>query len=195
MGGQLKGRVALAGLLLVVVVFGVALAVTPAARVRYWAWRARSSDRGVRLAARIRLMEIGRPAIDAVFPELVAGEAGDRLAEVPVSQRVVLVGRFEETPMQPIRGGPFVDWPFDVDPALAQGGHTVVRVRLEAAVFDPLARSFVKETSRPHRTLVAGSEAHKEDAVVKLFMVWLEEDDPLAAAVIEETKARLDLGR
>jgi hypothetical protein len=49
-------------------------------QVAYWKWRLGSVDPTTRSRARVELLRLGRPAIDDVFPELVAGEVMDLLA-------------------------------------------------------------------------------------------------------------------
>jgi hypothetical protein len=73
-----RGWLALSVLLLLLAGAGAGIAQSKPARVRFWAWRAGSSDRDVRRKARLRLLEIGRPAIDPLLAEVFLGEIRDR---------------------------------------------------------------------------------------------------------------------
>src|SRR5579872_654780 len=92
-----KGRVALLGLFLVIGGFALALATTRGARVRLWTWRMRSGDSETSRLARRKLIEIGRPDIDGVLPELVAREAEewDVFLQVETAHHHVFVGQCE----------------------------------------------------------------------------------------------------
>lgn len=74
-----KVRVSLVGLVLVVVAGGFTLA-SPRVRVAWIARGLRSEKPEVREATRKRLLELGRPTIDSVLPELVASELVEHAA-------------------------------------------------------------------------------------------------------------------
>ncbi|HZU96618.1 MAG TPA: hypothetical protein VFF73_08010, partial [Planctomycetota bacterium] len=181
-----KGWLAVAGLVVVLVGFGGALASTTPARVRYWAWRMRSSRRETRLVARTKLMEIGRPAIDGVFPELVSGEASDRLAVVPRFDRCGFVGLCTR------RGEQGLDCSLEViftDHFARNATHATVGW-LEAG--DPFLTAFGRDSRGAPRLLIVGSAtARGVPTVVPQLAMRLDVDDPLAPAVIEATSARI----
>ena len=92
MTGRTKGRLAVLGLVLVVLVFGVALARTERARVRFWTWRLHAG--GLEASdARLALLRIGRPAIDDVYPEIVA----DAVSIFAAREDVVVFGVATDT--------------------------------------------------------------------------------------------------
>jgi hypothetical protein len=171
--------------------FAVPLAVTPTARVRYWAWRMHSSSREVRLEARTRLMAIGRPAIDSVFPELVAGEVADRLASVPPGKRVAFVGRSEGLP-EVIIVTSTKRWPhYVLEHSLALPPETNLIVPECEWPEHSLAARLAPERGKTERTLVIGEDASRGILIDPLLMVRLPASDPLGPEVIEATRARL----
>ncbi len=93
----MKGLLALVLLGLLVLGAGSLLAVSPRARVRWYAWRMRSSDPAAAAGARLKLFELDRPAIDDVLPELVARELAARM---PLGGRVAVtaVGSWTYSP-------------------------------------------------------------------------------------------------
>lgn len=96
MTGATKGRVAVVALVLVVGAFGVAIAQTNWVRVHWWAWRATSTDPERAALARKKVLEIGWPAIEPVYPAVVAGEVADRVAAVgSQAPMIVFVGFWE----------------------------------------------------------------------------------------------------
>jgi len=190
-----KGPIAVGVLVLLLVAFGVALAVTPTARVRYWAWRMHSSSREVRLEARTRLMAIGRPAIDAVFRELVAGEVADRLASVPGPARVAFLGHARElTPrlMQVDGKGPPR---YVVEQSIVMPSDTILAVSGVASPEDPLAMTLARGAPATERKLVVGHTGNARFFVEALLTVPLPESDPLGPELIEATRARLAADR
>src|SRR5579883_2978918 len=77
------------GVALVFLAAMVLLAVRDPLRVRWHARGLESGDPNVRAASRAALLELGRPAIDAVYPDLVAQEVSE---EATVTSAVVIVG-------------------------------------------------------------------------------------------------------
>ncbi len=93
MSRRAKGTFSIAALLLVVGGFALALAFEGNLRVRWWAFRMHSGDRDVARRARLSLLEIGRPDNDTCYPELVALEIADRVAQLDSAATfVVFVG-------------------------------------------------------------------------------------------------------
>jgi hypothetical protein len=182
MTGRTKGRLALLVLVALVVAGAATLATTSSTRVRFWSWRMRSSDRAAREHARVRLLEIGRPEIDRVFAELVAGEVCDRIAAVGSGTFLVFAGR------EPI------------------GSFYTIEARLRGEpVVDSFARQFVVDTvTDPVGVALRGNDRGSLNLVAvrnpardpsALLVVTLKDDDPLTPAVIEETRLRLDAAR
>jgi hypothetical protein len=77
------------GLVLVFLAAMVLLAVREPILVRWHAHRLESSDPNARAASRAALLALGRPAIDGVYPDLVAQEVSE---EATVASAVVIVG-------------------------------------------------------------------------------------------------------
>ncbi len=191
MSRRAKGWLALFGLVLVVVGFGVALGTSRAARVRYWAWRMRSGDRETRLAARRRLLEIDRPGIDGVFADLVAGEASDRLAEVAPGERVAFVGSSAGLVSDHARPRPSDGFVYGVEVSLGRPLAKLVVVWLPPGGLDPIARTLACGSHGALRELVVGEGRAGKIEVHALLIVALAADDPLGPAVIEAMKAQL----
>ncbi len=145
-----------------------------------------SSDRAVRAKARLRLLEIGRPAIDGFFADIVAGEVVDRVAKVPVESRVIFVGREDHDDYHVVESSYFVDTPIqDVDGIRKIG-------------------FFVENGPDPTREILGRNR--KQGGRELVVIVWtshysrwlavaLPQNDPLAASVIEETQRRLAASR
>ncbi|HZU97314.1 MAG TPA: hypothetical protein VFF73_11505 [Planctomycetota bacterium] len=181
MSGQLKGRVALAGLALLLAGFGFALATAVTVRVRYWEWRMGSSERGVRVLARRSLLEIGRPAIDRVLPELVAAEVCERLATVPRPKRLVVLSGGPTTPVVDlVSGKPWKGFMFLEPVGSSPDGASVLVNRIE---------------QNPDHWIVVAERSDNDSAGMELLTMPLPREADLARAVIEETKARLEIGR
>ncbi len=87
-----KGWVAIAVLVLLLVGAGIGIARSVPARIRFLAWRARSTDPEVRRKARIELMNIGRPTIDPVLVDIFLLEVRERRTP---DARIVLTRRDE----------------------------------------------------------------------------------------------------
>jgi len=181
--GRTKARLALAGLGLVVAGFALALGLSEPARVRFWAWRMRSGDLRTRREARLKLLQIRRPAIDDVYADLVAGEVCDRLAGVVPEERVVFVGSPGMTWGHPHEQSYMVRVPLH-----SVGPVFVCDDRIEDS--DALVER-LDEPDSANRWLVAGHAKPGSSLLQKLLVVPVPESDPLSASVVEETRSRV----
>ncbi len=165
---------------ILIVAGSVVLATSAPARVRFWTWRMRSTDIETRRRARSKLLEVGRPAIDKVFPELVGSEACDRLAAAG-SKQINLFGS-----------------PKWCVARVGAGGRAVALENLsltcgEVVGVDLLADPAVVFGPRPRagsRVLVAGTsvvEARwgEELPLAPCFVMELPDDDELSQRVTE----------
>jgi len=186
-----KGWLASFGLVLVVVGFGVAFGATTAGRVRFWAWRMRSRDRETRLTARTRLLEVGRPEIDGVFVELIAGEVSDRLAGVPPGERVAFLGSSTGAVAEPTLPGLAQGLVYEVEISVTRPLPPSMVVWLPKDGLDPVAEALRRGSHGRVRELVVGREMAGENGVQAPLLVGLTADDPLGFAVIDATTSRV----
>ncbi|HZU95195.1 MAG TPA: hypothetical protein VFF73_00700 [Planctomycetota bacterium] len=190
-----KGWLAVVFLALVLGGFVAGFATTPATRARFWAWRAGSSDRKARLKARERLLDIGRPAIDSVYVDLVAGEICDRLAAVPARDRVVFVGCCEAgANLAPgAKGGTSVG--YFVERSFASPCERYMIVRVPETWPDPVAEGLAAKPVGALRMLVIGRWDPRHGNLDALLVARLAAEDPLAATLVEEARARVESAR
>jgi hypothetical protein len=191
--GRAKGRLALLVLAAIVVGGGAFLTMSPSVRVRYWSSRMRSGDPAARKHARERLLAIGRPSVDRVYAELVAGEVCDTIAAVPSS--IAFVGR-RLRPRSPV---------FMVTASFGTSSGTL-RVGEEVTIFTlSLVPRIGRESSDPASHQLVVSDGGPRDPTAPGWtmpydyraapIVNLPAEDPLSPAIIEETKLRLDGAR
>jgi hypothetical protein len=164
---------------------GFALVAEKPARVRYWTWRMRSSDQEAWRAARLKLLEIGRPSIDGVLAELVAREVEDRIpASVESGTTVVaFVGRVASSSSFIVEEGP---------ERVGLETHTNITAPTRDRAFSLLEDK--RDRGRRMLVLVLDEPADKYSPVGyyrELLVVALPEDHVLARSVIDAAKARL----
>ncbi len=162
-------------------------------------WLARglySEDRAVREETRQRLLALGRPRIDAVFPEIVASE----VAEHAQGGCLVFVGRVVRR--SPGGSGSMPSAYYDAETVLG-----LFTFNYEACETDRRHPSDVQWTNgeggpvvpeSPTATLLAKHDAHRELVVAKAatmnyyFALTVPlDDDPLAPTIIEAVQNRL----
>jgi hypothetical protein len=198
-------RLRRAGVVLVVgalVSVGIALA-QPGVRARVAAhWHAAhlsSRDPMVRTQARLALLDIGRPAIDGVYPELIASEIADELTGT--KDTVAFVAR--------CNGPTETSWPnliqlgLEVEATLSEAGPRTSGGRI--AVFSapgwpsivcPVAQRLIPHevsrvlvVARKQEWLGSHSGPPTEDVLELHVLIPL--DDDLAPAVLEAVRERL----
>jgi hypothetical protein len=190
-----KGWLAVLFLMLVLGGFVAAFATNPAALARFWSWRAGSGDRKARLKARAKLLEIGRPAIDSVYVDLVAGEVCDRLEAVPARERVVFVGCCEAGAnlAAGTKGGSSVG--YFLERSFAAPCEHYTAVLIPETWPDPVAESLAAKPVSALRMLVVARRTKSPPATTALVVVRLAADDPLVSTIIEEARARVEGAR
>ncbi len=184
-----RGRVAALVLTLAVLVLAAPFAsstVRTGVEVRWLTYRMRSDDRAVREQARLRLLGIGRPTIDAIYPEVVADEVADEspgcsifIGRVASRKRASPPGLDQMTLDYELR---LRDSPREFWSCFVEGAPACPTARL---LFDPDARRELV-VCRPH----SGGSSH--EMVWTVLEVAVPLDDDLAPAIIEAVKKRLE---
>ncbi len=190
-----RGRVAALVLALGVLVLAAPFAnstVQANVEVKWLAYRMRSEDRAVREEARHRLLEIGRPSIDEVFPEVVAGEVENAAFETPGSVFVAEVASRRKGTTE-FRGIPYpcithYMTEADLRDATAEVGRSWELPGLPAS-----RNGMLLWREQARRVLVVFGKPTFRN-LEKPTYIRLEvplDDDPLAPAIIEAVKVQL----
>jgi hypothetical protein len=142
-----------------------------------------SGDREVRAKARVHLLEIGRPSIDPVYADVVAGEMADRSAETAFE--LILV------PVDPKDGSYWFGRSQElvVSKSFDHGRRDRPRVPLPR-LEDDRSWDMLRKPDHPRRRLILADEFGDV-----LLDVALPLDESLAEATIETTRARLGPSR
>jgi hypothetical protein len=150
----------------------------------------RSEDASVRHATRLRLLDFKRPAIDGVYPELVASEIADELEGT--DDVVVIVGqRWKEAIEREPRWAFFdIEEVLRVSPRFAGVYDYTERLSVIDDAGCPVARKLARSAKReivvaalrPRGTLLEGQRE---------LRVAVPLDDDLAPAILEAVRERL----
>jgi hypothetical protein len=191
MGAPVKGKIAVA--LLVLMLGGFGAAFSRPGRASYWTARMRSADIETRKIARLRLLELGRPWTDGVLAEIVGAEVAERTAvsaHVDSSAKfVAFVGRVSH-----MRSGSAVARSFIVEGGGPDriGRETWTNIH-ESRPPDLTWSLLEAKADEGRRVLVVARDDHDEAHWMywELLVVSLPENVGLAQQVIDAAKARL----
>jgi hypothetical protein len=163
-------------------------------RVHWHAWHLDSRDPMVRTKARQALLDMGRPAIDPVFPDLVAGEVEDELTGV--SHRLVIVGVRERIAPKP-GVKPLTGWvSFYVERLLETDDVHLAdlfqkpgtRVTVRDTIVCPTAQRLVRDDARRELVVAADVQDFPKAALRVAVPV---DDDEVGLAVIDAVRERI----
>ena len=168
-------------------------------RIRYFSFRMRAAaTHHERSWARLDLLKIGRPAIDDVFPELVAGELGDSVAQICSFPWVVFVGHIQDPSEGLVTPATQVDV-FVVDEPIPnealedlhirKGDHVPVHVPRRSRA--PIDAALSGDGKPGKSVLVLGQVPELWTHGMYLYHVMtveLPDEEPLRARVVRETR-------
>jgi hypothetical protein len=150
-----------------------------------------STDARVRHATRLRVLEVGRPAIDGIYAELVASEIADELTGTTQETVLVVGHRWKERAQNDGFQWSF----FDIDdlvaassPRLDQLYRNAVRLAVDDEIGCPTAQRLVK-TGAKRELVLAGRPVDSDRTFVLRVAVPL--DDDLAPQVLEAVRERV----
>ncbi len=162
--------------------------------VRWLAHRMHSEDQAIRGEARQRLREIGRPAIDAVIPEMFACEVEEKVGDPgpeAQSERVVFVGRALWRHSGLSTGVPaIVTFGYEVADVLPSGS-LPTELTLSSSSWLLFPTEFVKNRRELVVMRRSCDDGRLDRAAFRFVRAFPLDDDDLAPAIVDAVRERL----